>query len=52
MDAKCCGSPKGRNQNKTKCETLLSDIILTVQMQFFKMGATEGCIKEKKLAFS
>lgn len=37
------GTPKGGT------ETLLSDIILTVQMQFFKMGATEyRCINENK----
>lgn len=42
------GTPKGGTE-RTKCETLLSDIILTVQMQFFKMGATEyRCIKENK----
>lgn len=41
------GTPKGGTK-RTKCEPLLSDSIVTVQMQFFKMGATERCIKENK----
>lgn len=38
------GTPKGGTK-RTKGETLLSDIILTVQRQFFKVGVTERCNK-------